>query len=355
MSTTNGQILDGGNDVTHVVVEADTSNGTHSVRLSPDALAEALGFPPGETDLMGHCLHTATISKIEAPGLTGVDVKCGDTLCGGDQPTAVHVTDSTINGFHALATGGVTTFEPNIDVNITHKNLDVGALAESIKPIIKRRIRWPDDVGKTSSELMKGLEVHKGIVGNTSVKRVIVPVDGNHAVTRALRLNTKGHLAQYGDKLRQTVPVNGLDHVIMEHDHAVGICNTLEENLKIKSDIGNKGLTITTKPLDPTKAGGKVLVTMALKRHGVRALLENASEDVLHKAPLLSSSAMAMIDPSTSDPSKPVIESHTDVVQAVLGAKLKASPNNAVFAESSVTGAPAAGALSSGGPSHEVE
>jgi len=336
MST--NQAIDGGGDVTHVVVEADTSEGTHTVHLTPRALAQSLGFPDDETDLMGHMLHTATIEKIEAPALTGIDIKCGNKLCGGDAPTALHVTDNAINGFHALATGGTTTFKDGIDINISH-NTDVGKLAEEIKPIIKRRIRWPNDIGKTSEKLMEGLEVHKGIVGTQSVKRVLVPTNGDHAVTRALRLNTQGHLSQYSDKSRQTIDVGGLPHVIMEHEHAVGICNTLEENLKIKSRVGVHGLSIVAKPLDAGSHGGKVMVTMGLKKHNVRDLLTEVPSNPNHRNPLTNAQAMALLEPSSGENNKP-LETNVDVTHAVLGAKLSGPPKSGVFAtESTVIGA----------------
>lgn len=289
--------------------------------LPASTLTPALGFGKGHDDLMGHLLHTVKITSVDSPCPVGIKVHVGDKQMG-HHATHILASEAATVGFGAVATHGTTTFDPPISINALHNG--GSGLHENVKNLVKRGHRWHKNIDNTVEQLMTGLQEHTGTHNGQEVARVLVPLHGDHPVTRALTLNTSGHLSQYSPSSRTTIPVAGQDHVIMERAHAQQICETLQDNLRVKSPVARHGITFKMSPLQTGSPQGDVKIHLSLHKHNASIVLGDPHfKSEAHPPHLTSHAALTMIGDTTGGASGVVAP---DVFNAdVIGARLAAS------------------------------
>jgi len=320
-------VIDSGHPFVDIHCMAHTDGvGKTSFDIPPSTLAPALGFHPDHADMAGHLLHTVEIHHVDTPCALGMNVVCGDKVVGGEHARTVVATEDATHGYSHVAFPGDAPLAVPIKLNVQHKHGE--NLKANLEQLIKRGSRWPDCIGKSEDELMEGLAVHEGNVGDKTVKRVLAPIDSDHPVSRALSLNTNGHLSQYGEGQRSTIVVNGRDHVIMEEPHARAISKTLADNLMIKSDIARHGLKIVMRPLQGAKCTpGDVRIHLKLAKHNGYDVLTGSEPHgtIEHPRKLGSQHALALVEGGTLPPTFDPATSASAITSEVLKAKLRGS------------------------------
>jgi len=340
-------VICSGQEATNVVIESNLgTNGTGSLDIAPKQLAKILSFDSSAADLCGHMVHSIDVHSVDSESAVGVEFASGDARLGGAHSTHVHVSPSGIKGYHAVGSGGgKTTFDPPIRVHVGEYSCEEipGLTAQ----LAKRSSRWKDHVGDTAQDLMKGLIVESGSVDGKLVERVLVPIAGEHPITRALDLNAGagGHLDQYSPANRKTVTLPGTgEHVIMEKPHVDAIASTLADNLRVKSQLGMNGLKMRVTSIDPSGKRGKVRVHAVVHKYGAANAMNGAVE---FKPPIVPLTTANAVDAAVgSEPAPSVAE----ITSLVLSAKLKSAapgkgivvPNVAVPVPGAATTVPSA-------------
>ena len=302
-----------------------------SYHIPAKVLAQSAGVDPKDPCLLGALAHTLSYESVDAPFHLGVVAKSGDESLGGGVATHCVSSAKETGAYHVVASKGTNVFSDPVSIDISHS----GNVHENTIQMIKRGTRWSEDVGKSAAELNKGLEAHEGIAADGSaVRRVLVPVSGNHPCSRALQLNadTKdGPFSQYSTKNRKIVKVGGTDHIIVERNHLDSMATTLAENLSPTTNIGKHGITLKFKPLAGVSSSkhkpGKVVVDFTIHKHAAKKVLEQGPEfshEPLHQK-LEVGAATAHLD-GGAPTGKHWKNTVTDVKMQVLSAKL-AAPN----------------------------
>lgn len=311
-----------------VVGIADPS-GVTKFEIPPQTLAQSMGVHAKDPCLLGSLAHTLSYESAHAPFPLGIVATAGDHPLGGHATHTVSSKEET-GGYHVVAGRGPNSFHHDpVHIDISHP----GSVHSNVVQMVKRGTRWSDDVGKTASQLLSGLESHEGTTADgTTVHRVLVPVDGNHPCSRALRLNAEskdGPFSQYSKSNRKLVKVAGADHIIVEKSHLQDMANTLESNLAPATKIGRHGITFHFKPLpgvNPDKhKRGKVVVDIKIGKHRASDVLAKGP-DFKHDPHLIGLNALQArtildgVSPDTAA-ADPVAAEHNLKV-AVLSAKL---------------------------------
>lgn len=311
-----------------IIGHGDPAHET-SITIPPKTLASVMGVHEGDPCLLGALAHTLSVDSIHAPFPMGVIAKAGDTSLG-DGPKHHVVSEHESGGYHVVASKGANVFGASpVQIDIAH----TGNVHQNVMQMIKRGARWRSDVGKTADQLIAGLEEHSGTTAEGHVlSRMLVPVDGDHPCSRALRLNAdaaSGPYSQYSKKNRKLIKVAGADHIIVETEHLKHMAKTLESNLASSTHIGKHGITFKFKPLPgvhPAKhAGGKVVMDVRIHKSKASEVLEQG-EDFKHGmvvGAVTQGQARAVLDggSAASGPANPAA-AESSIKQAILGAKL---------------------------------
>ena len=303
--------------------------GVTKFEIPPHTLASSLGVHAKDPCLLGSLAHTLSYESVDAPFPLGVVATAGDTPLGSHATHTVATADET-GGYHLVASKGRTSFHNDpVHIDISHP----GSVHTNVVQMVKRGTRWSGDVGKSASDLLSGLESHEGTTSDgRTVHRVLVPVEGNHPCSRALRLNAEtrdGPFSQYSKHHRKLVKVAGSDHIIVEKSHLENMAKTLESNLSATTHIGRHGITMHFKPLpgvNPAKhKRGKVVVDFKIGKHRAADILA-AGPEFKHTPHLKSLTAIqartildgASPDAAAADPAA----AERNLKVAVLSAKL---------------------------------
>lgn len=321
MATTENGVVDSGHPHVHFHVMAHTNGeDTTTFDIPPEVMTPSLGFPMHHADLAGHLAHTAEILHCDTPSPVGLTLTADGVQYGGTHAAHVVADQHSTRGFHHVAFPGDGPVKHPVAINIQHNNgLN---LKQNVTQTLKRHHRWKNDIGVSEEQLMAGLEIHHGEVKGQPVKRVLVPTDGDHPVTRALQLNTNGHLSQYGPQHRTTVDVGGQTMTIMEEAHAQSICKTLASNLKIQTPLANHGMKIMIRPLEKGGKPGKVRIQMRISKENAHTAIQ--ADDTANMAAHPRNLATNDINTVISDPSAPTITPN-ELKDKVLNATLRGS------------------------------
>ena len=273
-------VLDHGLETSHFVLvhHADPHKETQ-FNISPDVLAQSAGVNPKDPCMYASSLEHMTVQSVTAPHHTGIVFKSGDKPVGNvHHPTFTHLSEHETGGYHAVASKGPNDYGPGLQISLKDPNHEASS---DPYQFIKRAGRWSGEVGKTAEQLVAGLESHDGTDSRgNAVSRVLVPVHGDHACTRALALNqeaTEGPFAHYNMRNRQTITTPTGPHVVVEKDHLMNIAKVLETNLKPSTQMGQHGISVHFKPLPNQKASaqaGKVVVKFKIDRKPTHRLLQ---------------------------------------------------------------------------------
>lgn len=311
-----------------IIGHADPSNET-SISVPPATLATVMGVDHKDPCLLGSLAHTLSYDSVEAPFPLGVITKAGETALG-DGPKHHIISEHESGGYHIVASKGKNDFSASpVQIDIAH----TGNVHQNVMQMIKRGARWRDDVGKTADQLIAGLEEHTGTAADgKQVSRMLVPVDGDHPCSRALRLNAdaaSGPYSQYSKKHRKLIKVGGADHIIVETEHLKHMAQTLQSNLASSTHIGKHGITFKFKPLPgvhPSKhAAGKVVLDVRIHKSRASDVIEKGAEFThgMGSGAMTQGQARAVLDGGGSpDAAANPKEAQTNIKEAILGAKL---------------------------------
>lgn len=275
MSANHDDVLDHGHNSSRfvLVTEHDPHKNT-TFHISAKTLAQAAGVNPNDPCMYASSLKNLEVQHVTAAHHTGIVLKSGDDPVGQVRhPAFTHVSHQETGGYHIVASKGHNDFSQDpVAIDLQDPTL---AHPESHDPLkyVKRATRWRTDVGATAEQLVAGLEKHEGQnKQGANVTRVLVPLHGDHACTRALALNanaTEGPFAQYNTKNRKIVTTHTGDHVVVEQDHLMNIASTLQKNLEPSTAIGQHGVTFHFKPLPnqhESAQPGKIVVKFKINR-----------------------------------------------------------------------------------------
>lgn len=302
---TPAQVLDHGIAESRLTIVTDHDPQRETTFHIPgDTLAKQGGVHSNDPCLYASTLNEALIDSVEAQHHTGIVFKSGDQVVGDSKhPAFHHISEDQTGGYHVVASKGHNDFtHAPVKIDMRHVEDENSQIGHDNLKYIKRSTRWQGNVGQTAQQLVAGLQTHQG--QNTKgqdVSRVLVPVHGEHACTRALALNssaTEGPFAQYNTRNRKVVEVDGQPHVVVDHDDLMNIAGTLEQNLAPTTNIGKNGLTIHFKPLPNQKVtakAGKVVIKMRLNRTPTSALLHDGeAESAPHNRITMDHASMAL-------------------------------------------------------------